>query len=52
MSEMSEIKEKIVEKMKNGLAGFAIEAGSAAIVVTICWSIVKIVQMLFVSVPV
>jgi len=39
--------EALKEKLAGPLTDFAVQAGTAAVTITICWAIVKILQMLF-----
>jgi len=41
-----EVKEKLAELLKRPLVNFAIEAGTAVIVIAICWGIVTVIKML------
>jgi len=46
-SRLEQVKEAFA-KVSGSLTGFAVEAGSAAVVILICWAITKIVKDLLV----
>jgi len=44
-----EVKKKIAELVERPLVSFAIESGTAVVVLAICWCVVTIVKLLLVA---